>query len=102
MNVGNVTIEDEGRIYRITFTSRRDFSGETKLELLCSPDVLRVLRRACDEELRKLAPAKPKLSKKSCAHCHGTKYKFIFNEPCEYCHGTGYEPSYLTENEDES
>jgi hypothetical protein len=99
--ISKANVEKDARegIYRLVLTNS-DMAGESRLELICTSDLLRYLRRACDEELRKLAPAKPKYTKKSCAYCGGKKLKFLSTEPCEGCNGTGFEPTYLSEFED--
>jgi hypothetical protein len=101
--ISKANIEKDARegFYRLTLTNS-DIAGESRLELICTSDLLRYLRRACDDELRKLAPAKVKNSKKICAYCGGKKLKFLSTEPCEQCNGTGFEPTYLSEFEAEN
>jgi hypothetical protein len=101
--ISKATVEKDARegFYRLTLTNW-DMAGESRLELICTSDLLRQMRRACDEQLRQLAPAKPKSSKKSCAYCGGNKLQFLSTEPCQQCGGTGYEPTYLSEAENES
>jgi hypothetical protein len=101
--ITQASVEKDARegFYRLTLTNS-DMAGDSRLELICTSDLLRYLRRACDDELRKLAPTKPKSSKKSCAYCGGKKLKFLSTEPCEQCNGTGFEPTYLSEFEAEN
>lgn len=55
MTVGNVTIEpikDLKNWYRLTFTSRRDGIGQTKVEMLVSEETLRMIRLIIDKTLK--------------------------------------------------